>query len=841
MPETKEQKLRLFCICGQKMKVSESMYGLPGKCIACRQKIRLPKIEEIPDGVSEIFLKDHPELLRTPPNKKLEEETAEALDALKSAKPLKKISADDDPTPITELDIADVSKVNRADYAGSIPLDPLESLQRLTSLQWKLERKLDKIRSVKPVDENLKAETKGHLTKLKQVRNDFDEQLRQRLMEAAIELTTTQEKIAHIQVSVRVSEISYDEFHEQVTRLRGRRDRMERRQQNLRGWIASVDPFAIGGYISMELDSTPEDGYRLFVPPEPEEAEGLLQAYTRGLKQSMKERSLAEQKLEEAKKIRDESGDALSQQTVAESRGERNRARGNVGFYQSRLKQLKKDLLSDIETAESQLDNARSHLSMNEITRSEFDKIESSIKRVKLDNTKGLSVIERALAANASSDIPHLRGTFLERLTVKNGGVAQWSIPLAWGSALLFAMSIFVPLVGNQSLVRSFLDYYAFGSRDIWWIVVPLLAGLSVGLGSMINKQTIRGEFLLGIGAIVYILMVYAVHESQYSLDPVASRFRTGGDWYLRPGIVVLFLATFGVIASAVLELWLKRSGRYLIGLAVIFAAIIEVFIVTNSFGFRTSEKPNIEFTRGAPDSRTEYDVAVFQITNVGTRDLHLIDRDSNARNAWRMNLEMKSDSNSYRVAETYQAQNEKSVISGDGDQTIGAEEEYTEKYRLTPGEYRIVLTPMNHTEDAIEKHLVIPEKDPEPAVPEPETSETILEDAMPESESVVVTSDPTDEPPEPAEPTPVENVETKIELPQVQLKGILQSADGSPRFSIVLTEDGKEEKLTLGLGEPLIGTWIVTEYNPGQSTITLQRENGLMIIRRGEFYSIDN
>jgi len=64
--------LRIYCICGQKMKVSETMLGLPGKCVACRQKIRIPRADELPletdangqRAVGVIYLKDHPEFLR---------------------------------------------------------------------------------------------------------------------------------------------------------------------------------------------------------------------------------------------------------------------------------------------------------------------------------------------------------------------------------------------------------------------------------------------------------------------------------------------------------------------------------------------------------------------------------------------------------------------------------------------------------------------------------------------------------------------------------------------------------------------------------------------------------
>ena len=66
MPEASSTDLRLYCLCGQKMKITSNMFGKPGKCVACRQKIRIPSREELPAGTHTLYLKDHPEYLRAP-------------------------------------------------------------------------------------------------------------------------------------------------------------------------------------------------------------------------------------------------------------------------------------------------------------------------------------------------------------------------------------------------------------------------------------------------------------------------------------------------------------------------------------------------------------------------------------------------------------------------------------------------------------------------------------------------------------------------------------------------------------------------------------------------------
>ena len=67
MPTRQSPAVRIFCLCGQKMRLTETMYGRRARCIACHLKIRLPRFEEIPRGATDIFLRDHPEFIREQP------------------------------------------------------------------------------------------------------------------------------------------------------------------------------------------------------------------------------------------------------------------------------------------------------------------------------------------------------------------------------------------------------------------------------------------------------------------------------------------------------------------------------------------------------------------------------------------------------------------------------------------------------------------------------------------------------------------------------------------------------------------------------------------------------
>src|SRR5262245_45517294 len=104
MPDVQSSTLRIYCLCGQKMRVSKKMYGLPGKCIACRTKIRIPREEDVPEGVTDIHLKDYPELIRGPIRTPSAEERA-ARKAMAKAGPAAENG--EESTPNTELDLAD--------------------------------------------------------------------------------------------------------------------------------------------------------------------------------------------------------------------------------------------------------------------------------------------------------------------------------------------------------------------------------------------------------------------------------------------------------------------------------------------------------------------------------------------------------------------------------------------------------------------------------------------------------------------------------------------------------------------------------------------------------------
>ena len=144
MAQAEQPHLRIYCVCGQKMKVTESLFGRPGKCIACRQKIRIPKLDEVPEGETEIYLKDHPEFLRKTSirrKKSTPKDRTEAIDKVRTREVVyrkrKEGETPDDIVP--EEDQVELGESRPA----TVALDILEPMRELSSLDARISRELE--------------------------------------------------------------------------------------------------------------------------------------------------------------------------------------------------------------------------------------------------------------------------------------------------------------------------------------------------------------------------------------------------------------------------------------------------------------------------------------------------------------------------------------------------------------------------------------------------------------------------------------------------------------------------------------------------------------------------
>lgn len=839
MPDVKSGTLRVYCLCGQKMKVSEKMYGLPGKCIACRQKIRIPRRDEVPEGTTEIHLRDHPEFLRGKPKAAaMTEEEREAKRALAAAKRATD-GEDGDSTPNTELDLLESPPVAESTKspplekpprsASSIPLDPLLPLQVLCSLDYKLSRQLDTLQLDDHEDEVLLAELEGHLSRVRKARRRLDDHLHQVLMESAIELANTHEKLAQLKLSTRVGEVSWSEFRDTVHKLRVRRDRLERRQQNLRGWLAAKDPYLAGGLLDLSIESIPNDDTPISLPPEPE-GEGVPLAWlTAGLREAFEQRATVRQRLDEVQRMGDSRE---AEELKKEITQQRLLARARVGFYQDRLQQLKKDYTSDLETATAALTVARDKLRVDEMTREDYDALDREILRSKKDIARAQSIIARALGANSASDVPSPKGTFLERLGVSDGAPTGADAIAGYAAVLLLVASIFAPSIGTKSLISTAIELGDSAGASAWLFLLPIALAAIAGMASPLPDRRWRGWLLISGGGIGIVAGAYLIHEGGYGFGSVASRFRTGAAWYLQPGIALYLLGTLAMAGGGTLALWSWRTMRPWV-LAAAGLALLSVVIITTDFFGASRPRPGLSVELAADP----IGAGVIRVTNSGGRPVHLLVRPSDARDGYRFLLERRVGPSSYAPA-SGEGPMFAGGRAGGGNSVLftvpsgGAQEI---PFVLEPGEYRVTLE-QRMPGSTLEQQFTITAPAPEaaPAVnPGTQIPATVIPPAA-ETQAPVIspTADAsTAEQPAGDESAPIESTGG----PEVNLTGIIASNGDPPQFNVDLTfEDGVTQRITIGLGGTVWDGWIIGEFNPDERTITLEREGRFLILRRG-------
>ncbi len=839
MPEGESSQLRIFCICGQKMKVSGKMYGLPGKCVVCRQKIRIPRRDEVPQGVTDIYLRDYPEFLRKPGH------------------PAALVDDESDATPHTPTDAPEIRspRPNRvkaperkalapgagaraevplgevSERMNAAPLDTFEPLRNLCSVRHKLERQLAAMED-DDASRQQRTELKRHLSRLKHVRHDLDEQLRQVLMEVAIELASTHEKIAQTGLEARVGEVPFDRYRDTIDRSRRRRDRLERRQHNLRGWLATSDPHMAGGYIEIPLDSVPLDGFTVSVPSDPEETDPLVNIHANALRDALYRHAQAGRKLAEIRKM--ESGEPHGgkglRDAKADCKAERIIAEATIAFCRERLQQLQSDCQGDVESADAQLDLLRGRLQIGEIDRVQYDAMERQLVRAKVDAVKARAVAGGAVRARSAQEVPHPKGTFLARLALRSAdsknGLDQW---IAWAAALIMALSVFFPAMNGLSLVSAFFEFSDNSIPARWAFLGPILYGASVALAAGLPKPHVRGAVIALLWATATLWGAWTLHQAQFNLDPLAARFRTGPAWALRPGMLLLILGDVAVAAAAMgAVLSDERARRWPLGvLAVATAGVFAIF--TNGLGLFVprltldavaGKYTTLEGT-GDPVAAQRWTVSAF---NEGRRTLQLLGNNSQARAAYTFLLEKKAGANSWLPVEW------QGVREGNYGQlaAISPGEDASFEVLLPAGEYRVLAKSGRGNEEETAFAVVARESE-----------QGAQADGAPPAEVAVAPEPEAEADGAPANLT--QAVPNDTAGYEVELKGVLTAANGAMTFTLaVRAPDAAEQRTTLTIGEELRQGWTLSQYNPQLRTVTLSGANGrLLTLRRGEPVSL--
>lgn len=804
MPKGGITHLRIYCICGQKMRMSEDMFGRPGKCIACRQKIRIPRLDEIPENTDEIHIKDFPQFLRGPVKKNGPEDKARPRD--KDGRP-------DSAAPKAPAKGAK----EKAAKKKAVPLDVLEPLRVVCSAEHNLERRLAALDDGS--GEGDRSEFEEQLERVRRVRSSFNEQLRQLLMEVTIELTSTQDKIIQAQLSARTGETLYGAFLQNAERLRTRRDRLRRRQQNLRGWLAIRDPYLAGGLLDVPIESVPDEGFTLSVPSEPDETDALISIGSAALRDAFERWAEAKRELSELERLEGgASPDAAGIDVPRrECKARKKRAEAAIDFWRGRLTQLKDDYDSDNETAEAQLDLMRGRMQAEDFDRGDFDQLEAQIRRAKQDTAKSRAFVKQALSANSAQDVPHLRATIMARRAVAGDdsatGIDSW---IAWVAALVLGGSIFLPAVEKFSLAKAFFEFDTAGTALRWIFLVPIVFGVAVALIAAIPNRSLRGRTM----AFAWLAGTFAgailIHHFQFGLDDLSARFRAGPAWITRPGMLLLILADLGVLAAAAVALVPLQRERIWVSTVVILGVLSIVSIFTDLGGYRLP-KPAVD--AAVVDSQV-----TVTIRNDGRGALAILPQVSSARGAYLYAFDKQIG------PESWSKDFEQGDLAGDfvlletESLTLGPGESRELTGELSPGDYRIQLI-SKALDNEVEKTFTV-EAPPEEAVQAPDES---LEAAQ-----AANSARPGNEAPQ-TESATDESAELSA-APEVELKGILAAPNRPPKFSFIIRfRDGTQQKATLSLGQNLYGLWDASEYDSIDRSVTLRSKTGLLILRTGD------
>lgn len=818
MPENPPAKLRIYCICGQKMRVSSNMLGRPGKCVACRQKIRIPRLDELPgdgSGYYEFYLKDHPEFLRKPAD----------------AKSLEGATREEEERGDDQEDLALGEPAEAVEY---IPLDILEPLRILCSFEYAVERRLEALRQTgRHADVLDKATLLSHRALVRNARSALDEQLRHRLHKTVEQLSGVTEQIARAVLAFRIGEMDFATFQSTTLALRERRERLERRRANLHGWLAVSDPYLAGGYIEVQLEQIPSDGGQVTFPLEPKLAGTLIDHFIERLRAALKTRELAERKLSERKRMEHEGGlsGAALEDCRADAIAERERAWAAVSFYRARLEQLVQDCESDIKAVRAHLEVIRGRLDTGEIDLSTFQEIEMTLLRGQADYSKARDLARRALAADRGAAVPRVTGTFLKRIGRANKGTAigidSW---IAWFASTLIILNTLTPISKMQISSNVVV---AQGMVIGFFVSAVFLAAFAC-----IPRRDLRGALITGHWLIVTLMGAYHIQRTLYSMSAIGMEMRLDPWWFSGPGIM-LFLAWLVVIGiAALVALAPYPRLRYL----PIATGTIIAFVIVGAFTDFSGallprpilDVPEIVLSESAPP---QYEVSIV-IGNEGIfrRSLWLGGKRYQTPYPALLVVERRIGSDSWEDAglpvrmrrdqqpEWSDVHHWQAIpllpLDGGGQITL--------QYRLQPGVYRVQLILEPWSEKRLRREFTL-SPPPQDSVMNETTAP--LEDVPPQSDPMLAPSEGEDE--LSAEPAILAPPPMGV---SVELRGVINAADFTPRFSMfVYAPDGTVTQKRISLGDEIYSPWHATEYNPTLKTLTLSDGSRMLAIQPGE------
>ena len=789
-------QVRLFCTCGQKMRITPDMYGRAGRCVSCGQKLWIPRREDIAPNTTRIDLKDHPELLR---------KTGDAPRAAAKAK-----------STSTE-------KPSSSSADAAVPLDTLDPLQVLCNSLFGIERLMA------AGQENTAALEKKR-DALIEARAGLNEALEQRLMESAVDLASCQERSKELVLAARVGELEFFAYRNQIERLRSRRDTLERRQENLRAWRVVQSPFATGGLIDTDLSQIPKSVNRLSLPNEEEAFQPRLDRHIRELREALYQRQYAEMHLAELEKAGEKTAvpDIQEEDKKAQHRADRNQAVARIGFIRGRLEQFDKDLVVDLDVHEAQLELLRSRRQIGELDHAAFARLEREFDAARVDLGHAREIIYRASNANSSQDVPNPRGSFLERVAStgpRRHPAERWLTPLTTAA---FLVSFFLPLAAGERAFAVLPGFISEPTTAALLSGLPVLLAIATVLAALIGNPVLRGLAFALTWLVAVVGGVAFAHEAELSLSSLGDAVRLQG--LLSGPAALSYLAGVTLVTGLMMLLLIKRkAGAVVLPVLIAMACLGVAGVLTDYLGMASAD-PYVDTVRyvapRTPAGRIESNLLV---KNAGWRPAVLVPSPSAKPNHFMFSIEADR-AGTWEIAGAPAAleieNSSRMSVTGDMPLVAVRPGAYVElSYLLAPGKYRALLDDrVVYTFDVQGEPL------PEP-LPEETSVPVAVTPAIPPQTGVPA------EIPAVEEPSPhVDEQGTPLSEVAVELRGVLSAAGREPEFSFyVYLPNTDPQQLSTGLGGDLYDGWQVTEYNPDTETVTLLKGDQIYIVRRKE------
>ncbi len=827
MSEPKDNELRIYCICGQKMRVLPDMYGKPGRCVACRQKIRIPTRDELPPGTTELYLKDHPEYLR----KKSTREKSE---------------------PISDSSLEEEQVLTDFGSAYSLPLDFLEILQILISAEYKAQRYLQALRQKKPIGPETKAEILEVLSKIRRMRATLDDKIKLRRSEVLEQLKQIENELSKFVIAFRTSEIDFDTYWKSVVPLRIRRERLARRRKNLEGWLSAVSPELAGGYVDVNFKKLPDKVPEIVFPlDEEEENISVLTLLIRELQKYINLRADIEhqcaewRKLVEAGKATPEAG----QQGLAECESRLKWAQSAIAFYRERLEQLVVDCDLDLESIEKNITRIEKQKEGRVIDIQTARKLQEELSQARLDLARTKDTARRAISANSKYDIPSLQGTFVARISPDRGqmeiGTDSW---IAWLCSALMIMLIMIPMTQSQGLVSTS-------------ILTAMIIGLFASAILLALVASIPYRKWRGIGlTILWVAYVvaFAIHINLvwYSLSLYGGDLRTSPYELFSFRVVAPYIVLSFVGIAVWVSLYREKRLRWIPWLATIFVVLATVIISTDCFGIVQGKA-----ILGAT-GRTEYNPIS------GTYRVEINVLNTGMRSVWLGNdissvpapvfVSVLQEGNEKQVFTPYEVKTESfairpisEIFNKEGGR-ISPGKGITLYYQVPPGTYIVKLEGKGNYYKKKQIRLVLPEQKKEEKSPTaPDTKPEIEKTDKTEKKGE---NNYTDTLPTDTDSSSIfrevqgkaEDVSHTLNEGEVMVffhgfAKLPENSEGngvSHKFRIsVFTKDGKTVDQFIKLGEKIAGDWILSEFSPQRETITLNYKRQFFIASTGKYY----